>query len=1544
MDNDHRGSSRLHRSPSVPIAHGPLGGRRPGASGRRQADGARRRVSVFAAACLVAAFVVVTAGPAVAATFTVTKTADTNDGVCDSDCSLREAVRAANAAAGADTISIPAGTYTLTLTGSDDTGNLGDLDVTGPVTITGAGEGSTVIQAGTTNSNGIDKIFSFNPLGSGVGFAASISNLTLRFGKNPETFANGNGFGGCFDFDSGTSGVGSFSMSNVTVTDCQTTDADGGGGAIFLTSGGTVSMSSVTVQNNTAHRSTPNFAIGGGLFFGCAGGSGATVTMSGSSVTNNRALDPNAQGGGMFLFGACSGTPTLNYQLHHVTISGNQAANDGGGIYSTAPLTIDNSGGASAITGNSSGRSGGGVWLNHTNSTSTISKVSITGNTAVDGGGGIRLDSAATGNVLNLSFSRIVDNTAGSGKGSGLSVNNGTANATNNWWGCSTGPGAAPCDTAKVDAASGGGPAGTGSTSVSPWLRVLTTASPSTILTNQTTSLTASVNTNSSNQDVSANNDLLDGQTVAWSAVGGTVSGAQTTIQPGGTATATYTATSANAGNRGAAKVDNDGTTTGSNVASITVNRAPTTTAITSDIPDPTVTGQSTTIGFSVTSGTGSTPTAPTGAVTVSDGTNSCTGSLAAGQCSLTFTSAGAKSLTASYGGDSNFSTSTSSPAAAHTVNPADTTTSVTADTPDPSVVGQAVTVQYQVSPTSPGAGTPTGNVTVSDGTVSCTATVAAGQCSLTFTSAGAKSLTATYAGDADFNGSTSAAEAHQVDKADTTTGITSDSPDPSSVGQSVTVNFQVTATSPGAGAPTGNVTVSDGVDSCTGTVATGTCSLTLTTPGARTLTASYAGDSNFNASTSAGEAHNVSRFDTTTTIASDSPDPSVVGQAVTVQFTVAPTSASGTPTGNVTVSDGTVSCTATVAAGQCSLTFTSAGARSLTATYAGDSSFQGSTSAAEAHQVDRAATTTAITSDSPDPSVVGQSVTVQFAVTPSAPGAGTPTGIVTVSDGTVSCTATVAAGQCSLTFTSAGARSLTATYAGDSGFQGSTSAAEAHTVDPAATTTAITSDTPDPSVVGQSVTVQFAVTPSAPGAGTPTGNVTVSDGTVSCTATVAAGQCSLTFTSAGARSLSATYAGDSDFNGSTSAAEAHTVNGVGTTTTITADTPEPSVVGQPVAVQFTVAPAAAGTPTGNVTVSDGTVSCTATVAAGQCSLTFTSAGARSLSATYAGDSTFSGSTSAAEAHQVSPADTSTTITADLPEPSTTGQAVTVSYVVTPVAPGAGTPAGNVTVSDGVDSCTGTVAGGQCSITLNTPGSRTLTATYAGNSNFNGSTSAGEPHTVSPPNSPPTATVTNGQCLSSSAASGNVTLALADPDGDSMTLVLASNSNPVLVPNSRIVIAGSGSTRTITATAADKKSGSAVLMFTLGDGTVTVPVTITVMVGTPRDDILAGTAGSDMIFGLGGRNTLNGSGGNDLLCGANGDDRLNGGDGNDILDGQNGNDVLNGGNGSDILRGGAGDDTLSGGPGADAFSGGPGSDAATDFSAAQGDTSDNTIP
>ena len=273
------------------------------------------------------------------------------------------------------------------------------------------------------------------------------------------------------------------------------------------------------------------------------------------------------------------------------------------------------------------------------------------------------------------------------------------------------------------------------------------------------------------------------------------------------------------------------------------VNRAATTSAISSDTPDPSVTGQPVVVQYSVAAvapGAGS----PTGNVTVSDGSRSCTGTVAAGQCSITLITAGTKSLTATYAGDADFAPSPASAGVGHQVNRAATTSTITADSPDPSVVGQAVTVNYSVAANAPGSGLPSGNVTVTDGVSSCTGTVAAGQCAITLTTAGSRPLTATYAGNADYNASpASASVGHQVNRAATTSTIGTDNPDPSVVGQPVTVQYSVTSA---GGTPAGNVTVSDGVDTCTGTVAAGQCSITLNTAGSRSLTATYAGNANF--------------------------------------------------------------------------------------------------------------------------------------------------------------------------------------------------------------------------------------------------------------------------------------------------------------------------------------------------------------------------------------------------------------------------------------------------------------------------------------------------------------------------------------------------------------------------------------------------------------------------------------------------------------------------------------------------------------------------
>jgi hypothetical protein len=188
-----------------------------------------------------------------------------------------------------------------------------------------------------------------------------------------------------------------------------------------------------------------------------------------------------------------------------------------------------------------------------------------------------------------------------------------------------------------------------------------------------------------------------------------------------------------------------------------------------------------------------------------------------------------------------------------------------------------------------------------------------------------------------------------------------------------------------------------------------------------------------------------LSRARTTVVILADDPDPSAPGAPVLVRFQVR--SPGGTPTGTVRVSadDGTT-CAASVADGGCTLAPTAAGSRTLTAAYSGATEFE-SSSASTGHVVNapqRTATTTSITADDPDPSAVGQAVTVRFDVTAVT---GDPAGTVTVTaSGGGSCTATVAQGACDLTPLTEGSQTLNAVYAGSESFAGS-SGTEPHAV-----------------------------------------------------------------------------------------------------------------------------------------------------------------------------------------------------------------------------------------------------------------------------------------------------------------------------------------------------------------------------------------------------------------------------------------------------------------------------------------------------------------
>ncbi|MFD7501423.1 Ig-like domain-containing protein [Streptomyces sp. NPDC059850] len=188
-----------------------------------------------------------------------------------------------------------------------------------------------------------------------------------------------------------------------------------------------------------------------------------------------------------------------------------------------------------------------------------------------------------------------------------------------------------------------------------------------------------------------------------------------------------------------------------------------------------------------------------------------------------------------------------------------------------------------------------------------------------------------------------------------------------------------------------------------------------------------------------------------TITLVTATPNPATFGQSVTLTATVIPLGA-GTPTGTVTFTiTGGPTLTGTLSGGTTSVTAPglSVGIHPVVAVYSGDTNFLSSTGTTLIAVI-QAATTTSVVS-SPDPSTLGQSVTFTATVTPVAPGAGAPTGVMTFviggSGGGVF-TQPVTAGVATLTLTTlgVGTHPVIAIYGGDTSFLPS-SGTDTHTV-----------------------------------------------------------------------------------------------------------------------------------------------------------------------------------------------------------------------------------------------------------------------------------------------------------------------------------------------------------------------------------------------------------------------------------------------------------------------------------------------------------------
>jgi hypothetical protein len=390
-----------------------------------------------------------------------------------------------------------------------------------------------------------------------------------------------------------------------------------------------------------------------------------------------------------------------------------------------------------------------------------------------------------------------------------------------------------------------------------------------------------------------------------------------------------------------------------------------------------------------------------------------------------------------------------------------------------------------------------------------------------------------------------------------TTTVVTSHE-NPSVYGQKVWFTATVTPVVTGSSKPSGTVTFMDGttVLASVSLNSQETASYTTTAfalaVGGNSITATYAGNSDYAASTSTPLSQTVNEDPTNATVKS-SASTAVVGQSVTLTATVtAKTPGSGTPTGTVTFFDGTTDLGPGTLNSSGQATFATSrlplGSNSISVSYNSDGNYQSSSSSAITETINQTATKTVVAS-SDKSSVYGESVTFTATVTVTKPGSGTPTGTVTFKDGsTVLGPGTLnGAGQATYTTSTlaVGSHTITAVYEGSTDFASSTSAAITHTVNMAATTATVTSSQ-NPVPPNTPVTFTATVLPTAPGAGVPTGTVTFYEGsTVVGTETLNSnGQATFTMSwkVAGTHKIKVVYSGDADFDTVTSAALTETV------------------------------------------------------------------------------------------------------------------------------------------------------------------------------------------------------------------------------------------------------------------------------------------------------------------------------------------------------------------------------------------------------------------
>ena len=343
--------------------------------------------------------------------FEPTRKDDPVPGKCKpNNCSLREALSAANARVGADRVVLGKGRYRMEIPddGNDDNGS-GDFDLTDEVSVVGEGPSRT-----TVDGAGVHRVFSLNTFSP-----HSLKGMTIRGGAAPGSIGGGVFIGPSdatienviIKDNRASNGAGIHSVSTdlrLTGSTIKRNDATGRGGGLRLSAGVQVPLATIkstTIKENSA-------ATGGGIDADATNVDIFTdepqLTVSKSEIAGNFS---DTFGGGI----ASSSTMLI---VKQTTISSN-TADEGAGIdLRPAPELPITKIQASTISGNTATNKAGGILADGNPYTGSdypdepdvrVLNSTIAGNTADNDAGGVLADNEA---IVDIDSSSIGYNTA----------------------------------------------------------------------------------------------------------------------------------------------------------------------------------------------------------------------------------------------------------------------------------------------------------------------------------------------------------------------------------------------------------------------------------------------------------------------------------------------------------------------------------------------------------------------------------------------------------------------------------------------------------------------------------------------------------------------------------------------------------------------------------------------------------------------------------------------------------------------------------------------------------------------------------------------------------------------------------------------------------------------------------------------------------------------------------------------------------------------------------------------------------------------------